>query len=120
MKDDMHSGKRDGWNWPPADQWFTIWGMLMMVVPLALISQLFPVFSRLGGAPWMWAYFAGLVIGGLGISLIFYAKVPLYRQRRFFTFGSRALPEKRRPFYRWGYGCVVLAVILLLCLLLPK
>jgi len=43
-----------------------------------------------------------------------------YRQRRFFTFGNRALPESRGAFYRWGYRCVTFAVALLLCLLLSR
>ena len=63
---------------------------------------------------------AALVVAGVGVTLIFYSKLPLYRQRRFFTFGSGALPESRRAFYRWGYRCVGFAVVLLLCLLLSR
>jgi len=95
------------------------WFPLVAVVGL-LTSQLLTFFTGLTGARWVWFYAIGLAIGAVGVSLIFYAKVPLYRQRRFFTFGSGALPERRRHYYRWGYRCVIFAVALLLCLLLSK
>ncbi len=53
---------------------------------------------------------------GVGLSLIFYAKLPLYRQRDFLTFGDGAIQEQRRGHYRWGYRCVFLAFTLLLFL----
>jgi hypothetical protein len=77
-------------------------------------------FSRLTGMPWIWCYAIALVVAGVGLSLIFYSKLPLYRQRRFFTFGGGALPESRRVFYRWGYRCAIFAIALFLCLLLSK
>jgi len=77
-------------------------------------------FMRLTGTPWIYCYFMGIGVAALGVGLLFYAKLPLYRQRRFFAFGPRALPEQRRPFYRWGYTCVLLGVLLLACLLLSR
>ena len=106
------------WIWPPADQWITTWGMLVISIVGILTSQILLFFSRLTGTRWIWCYVIALAISAFGASLIFYAKLPLYRQRRFFTFGSRALSEQRRPFYRWGYRCIAFAVALLLCLLL--
>lgn len=53
-----------------------------------------------------------------GVALIFRGKLPLFRERRFFTFGSAVLPEERRASYRRGYGCVAFAVLLMLGLLL--
>lgn len=81
-----------------------------------LTTQLLDFFSKLKGATWIGFYFLGLFIATVGVSLVFYAKLPLYRQRRFFTFGTKPIPEHRRKFYRWGYWCVVLAAALLLCL----
>ena len=93
-------------------------------LPLAVFaflgSQVLSFFTRLSGTSWIWCYGIGLIVAAVGVALIFYAKLPLYQQRRFFTFGSRALPEGRRSFYRWGYRCVTFAVALLLCLLLSK
>src|SRR5436190_23960117 len=105
----MKNRKQTAWFWPPADQWLTVWGGFVVLIVMVLTSRLFTFFSRLTGTPWIWCYVVGLVVAALGVSLLFYAKLPLYRQRRFFTFGSRALPEERRPFYRWGYACAILA-----------
>jgi type IV secretory pathway VirB3-like protein len=39
----------------------------------------------------------------VGVVLLFLARLPLYRQRRFFAFGSRLLDEPHRRLYRWAY-----------------
>ncbi len=93
---------------------------LGIAVSALVASQLLSFFSRLTGTPWIWCYAVALVVAGVGVTLIFYAKLPLYRQRRFLTFGSGALPESRRAFYRWGYRCAFFAVALLLCLFLSR
>jgi hypothetical protein len=93
---------------------------VLIAVGALLASQVLDFFTRLSGMPWVWCYGVGLVVAAVGASLIFYAKLPLYRQRQFLTFGSRALPESSRSFYRWGYRCVLFAVALLLCLFLSK
>jgi hypothetical protein len=99
---------------------FEHWWFLSIIVIGVVTSQIIAFFTRLSGAPWIWCYAIGLAVAAVGVSLIFYAKLPLYRQRRFLTFGSRALPESRRSFYRWGYRCVLFAVALLLCLFLSR
>ena len=114
----MNKPKRSEWIWPPPDQWLTIWGGFVILIVGLLTSQLFSFFSRLTGTPWICCYFGGLIIATIGVSLVFYAKLPSYRQRRFFTFGIRAIPSERRLFYSWGYRCVGLGVSLLACLLL--
>jgi hypothetical protein len=96
------------------------WWFFFVVVVALLTSQLLMFFTQLTGARWIWCYGIGLTMGALGVFLVFYAKIPLYRQRRFFTFGSSALPQSRRASYRWGYRCVIFAVALLLCLLLSR
>jgi hypothetical protein len=96
------------------------WWFLSIAVIAILASQSLMFFTRLSGTPWLWCYGLGLAVATVGVSLVFYAKLPLYRQRRFLTFGSRALPEGRRSFYRWGYRCVLFAVALFLCLLLSR
>ena len=85
-----------------------------------LASLVLSFFSRLTGTPWIWCYGVGLFVAVVGVALLFYSKLPLYQQRRFFTFGRAALLEGRRSFYRWGYRCVGFAVALLLCLLLSR
>lgn len=95
--------------------WFLVIGVSAVVG-----SQFLSLFSRLTGTPWIWCYAVGLFVAVVGVTLVFYSKLPLYRQRRFFTFGSGALPESRRAFYRWGYRCALFGIALLLCLLLSK
>jgi hypothetical protein len=96
------------------------WGILVIVVVACIAGEVLNFFMGLSGAAWIWCYGIGLAVAVVGVSLIFYAKLPLYRQRRFLTFGSRALPENRRSYYRWGYHCVLFAVALLLCLFLSR
>ncbi len=43
---------------------------------------------------------------------------PLSAATIFYLRQPRGSAVRRRPFYRWGYRCVILAVALLLCLLL--
>src|SRR5665213_1101103 len=92
------------------------WPFLPVAVVAILTTMILDFFTRLSGTPWIWCYGIGLAVAAVGISLIFYAKLPLYRQRRFLPSGSRALPENSRSYYRWGYRCVLFAVVLLLCL----
>jgi hypothetical protein len=96
------------------------WWFLSIAFIATLTSQLLSFFTGLSGTSWIWCYAFGLAIASVGVYLILYAKLPLYRQRRFLTFGSRALPESRRTFYRWGYRCVFFAAALLLCLFLSR
>src|SRR5262249_10508311 len=96
------------------------WWFFFIPIIALLTSQLLTLITWLTGPRWIWSYGIALAVAAVGVSLIFYAKIPLYRQQRFFTFGSGPLPESRRPFYRWGYRCVIFAVALLLCLLLSR
>src|ERR1044071_3181596 len=93
---------------------------LVIAVSAFASSLVMSFFSRLAGTSWIWCYGAALFVAGVGVALIFYSKLPLYRQRRFFTFGSGALPESLRACYRWGYRCAIFAVALLLCLFLAR
>jgi hypothetical protein len=106
--------------WPPADQWVGVWGLLIVAFVAIITTWVLDFFTQLTGVPWICSYLIALSVAASGAGLIFYAKLPLYRERRFFTFGSRALPEQRRPFYRWGYRCAALGILLLACLLLSR
>jgi uncharacterized protein (DUF58 family) len=96
------------------------WWFLIIVAIAVLASQIATFFMQLTGTPFIWCYGLGLAVALAGVLVIFYAKFPLYRQRRSLTFGSRALPESRRSFYRWGCRCVLFAAALLLCLFLSR
>jgi hypothetical protein len=110
-----HRNQSNGWQ-----TFLEHWWFLIIAVIAIIASQALEFFTSLCGTPWIWCYGVGLFIAAVGILLIFCAKLPLYRQRRFLTFGSRALPDSSRSFYRWGYRCVLFAVALLFCLFLSR
>jgi hypothetical protein len=59
-------------------------------------------------------FYVALGIGSLGIFLLFFARLPLYRQHRFWTFGPRELPSLNRKLYWLSYLFVVASVLLFL------
>jgi bacteriorhodopsin len=62
--------------------------------------------------------YVALLFGIVGIMLLFFARLPLYRQRRFFTFGSRALDDRHKRLYRWAYRLIGVCAFLLVALIL--
>jgi hypothetical protein len=96
------------------------WGSLLIAVVAVLASQALMFFTRLTGAPWIWFFVASIVLLIVGGGLIGYAKFPVYRSGRFFTFGVRSVPERLRGFYRWGWRAFLFGVVLSLCLLLSR
>ncbi len=68
------------------------------------------------GTAWIWAAAVSFGIAVLGAALLFIAKLPLYRQKRFFTFGIRSLPESSHGYYRWGCRLSILGCVLMLLL----
>lgn len=94
--------------------------LLALVIPAMVASRIHAFFAGLAGWPWILTHAGAVLISVAGAALIFHAKRPLYRQRRFFTFGGRAMAAQRRAAYRAGYGCVVFGIALLLCLMLSN
>ena len=68
--------------------------------------------------PLVGIYLVALGFAVVGIVLLALAKLPLYRQRRFFSFGSRFLDSPHRRLYRLAYGMVAASIVLLLLLIL--
>ena len=100
--------------WPPPYPWFTVCGALVVIAVISALAQILLFFMSLHGTRWIAVFAIGLGLATIGAGLIFFAKLPLYRERHFLTFGAKALPEARRPYYRWGYCCVGLGQLLLL------
>ena len=44
------------------------------------------------------------------VVLLFWAKLPILRTGRFFTFGPGELPKQRRPWYFVSYGMLFIAL----------
>jgi len=96
------------------------WGLLVTAIVAGVASQVVTFFTELSGALWMWFFAAGfaqLIVGGC---LIAYAKFPVYRSGRFFTFGIKSVPEHLRGCYRWGWRTFLFGVVLSLGLLLSR
>lgn len=85
-----------------------------------LASILLPFLVDLKTADVRVLYGFGLGAGLLGTGLLFAARLPLYRQRRFWTIGRTQLDRKHRRIY-WLAYIVITASLLLLCVvaLLP-
>lgn len=87
-------------------------------IPIIVVAFLTSCLFSLCDWQWVSAYSFALVIAGIGAVYLFRAKLPLYRQRRFFTFGTKHLPPSSIPLYQRGcwlsIAGIVLAVLLLL------
>lgn len=59
-------------------------------------------------------FWIALVLAVTGLVLLFVARLPLYRQGKFFTFGSKALPERHRKMYRIAYVFIGTSVVIML------
>jgi hypothetical protein len=71
--------------------------------------------TRQGDPTFVWIAVALAVIGTI---LLFIARLPLYRQGKFFTFGSKALSPGHRKVYRIAYGFIGVSVAMMLALLI--
>jgi hypothetical protein len=76
------------------------WGLVLTAVIAVLASQVLMFFRRLSGTPWIWFFVASFALMVLGGGLVVYAKLPVYRNGRFFTFGLKSVPEHLLRFYR--------------------
>ena len=70
--------------------------------------------ARKGDPTIYWIAF-GLAI--FGLLLLFFARLPLYRQGKLLTFGSKELPERHKRIYRIAYYLIVASVVMMLLML---
>lgn len=103
------------WEWNPGDIGHILLAPIIMAI--AACASL-PVFSFVANARWNPLYWTGLALSAVGLTLLFIARMPLYREKKFFVWGSRALPETSRRYYRWAYCLIVPGAALLILFLL--
>jgi len=105
------NGNTPSWQFP-ADLPGLLSMLAMATLPLIVAGYLLtPLFGAISGDPiglWM-----ATVLAGVGIVLLFYARLPFYRQRRFFTLGPGPLDAQHRRIYRWAYLFIGASVPLL-------
>lgn len=91
---------------------------LLMIAFVGMLSaMLLPALNAANGRGDNTLAYVALSIGLIGVILLFLARLPLYRQRRFFTFGSRTLDDSHKRLYRWAYRFIGASVLLLMLLL---
>lgn len=104
------------WYFPRDWRWILSW--YFVVMPIALISFLFlPALSEARPGNPILLYVA-LCLGLVGVVLLFCARVPLCRQRKFFSFGPRGLSVLHRRLYWTAYGFIGVAIGIMVFLLL--
>lgn len=88
-----------------------------MLLPVVLVS--FAVTKVMLDRGWLWmtAYWLGVVPVCIGGFKMFGAKLPLYREGRFFAFGTRGMSDTSKESYfsalRWlTAGCAVTGLLL--------
>ncbi|HVU08324.1 MAG TPA: hypothetical protein VHG89_07260 [Verrucomicrobiae bacterium] len=96
------------------------WNIILIAIVAVLASQVLMFFTRLCGTSWICFFVASFALMILGGILIGYAKFPVYRSGRFFTFGLKSVPGYLRGFYRWGWRIFFLGVVLSFCLFLSR
>lgn len=85
--------------------------VLLVFIPFIILVQ----FVRASPTPFG---IAALVCAVLGFALFSSAKVSLYRQGHWFTFGSSLMTSRNRLLYRLGYVLMFCSVIISLVLLI--
>src|SRR5437016_805437 len=77
-------------------------GMLIFLLPTiiaVLVGMVLPLFQSLKRVD-AWRLFSiGVAAGVAGIVLLFWARLPLYRQQQYFRFGPRLLDAAHRRMY---------------------
>jgi hypothetical protein len=106
------SKKSSDW-YIPADWAFQFSLLIVIPVTTILAGVLLPALSFLKTTDAFILFYTALGIGALGSILLFFARLPLYRQRRYWTLGPRELPNLHRKLYWLAYIFVAACVLLL-------
>ncbi|MFA6544595.1 MAG: hypothetical protein WCS99_09240 [Limisphaerales bacterium] len=112
----MSAKQKDPLAWyvpPEVLLWLDLLVMSLMAgLAMSLRTAFFAV--RRGGPTFVLLTF-GLVL--VGVLLLFFARLPLYRQRRFLTFGPGQLAGVHRRLYFAAYVCLGFGVVMMLALI---
>jgi hypothetical protein len=96
------------------------WQFVSFAVVAVVATCVLDFFTELSSTPWICFFAASFALLAFGGSLIGYAKFPVYRSGRFFTFGVKSVPGHLAGYYRWGWRVFLFGVVLSLCLLLSR
>jgi hypothetical protein len=108
--------RNSDWYIPPEVRGLLILAFVPMcfAVCVGLLSfVLLPLLARLKTDDLLTVYSFGLGTSLLGIVMLFVARLPLYKQRRFFIFGPKQLDQRHRRIYWLAYVFVAASLLLL-------
>jgi|GEM_PF-2104892 len=110
--------RKNGNGW---ETFFEHWGLFLPMTVIGITaSMVLPFLGNMSGTRWICFFIASTVLLFLGAGLILYAKFPVNRSGRFFTFGVKSVPEHLAGFYRWGWRLFLVGVGLSLWLLFAQ
>jgi hypothetical protein len=103
------------WHFPP--DLAALFGLYYIVLPMALIGGwLGTGIYNARGVGNTFALWVAVALGSIGTVLLFFARLPLYRQRRFLVLGPRDLDKRHRRLYWWAYRFIAGSIVLLVLL----
>ena len=111
----LRAMSKRGSDWYIPEDWLWHLSIYLSILCSAVLSSLLvPIVYRLKSVEVTTLYGVAVGTGVLGIVLLFIARLPLYRQRKFWTVGPRELDPKHRRLYWLAYAAVLLSLFLLL------
>ena len=105
-------------DWYIPSDWRLILSWHFILMPTVILAAMFTVaLSRTahGDTTLLWA---AIVIGAIGVVLLFFARLPLYRQRKFLSFGPRTLPAGHKKLYWFSYGFIGISIVVMALILI--
>jgi len=94
--------KSSNWYFPP-DLGCLLFSWIWIALIAILAGGILPLISKLRSGDVLEIFYTALGLSGIGTILLFLARLPLYRQRRFLTFGPRQLGRFHRRLYWLAY-----------------
>lgn len=93
-------------------------GWQFIMIPLGIIASNFVVAlnkTKQGDTSLIWV---ALVIGIVGTVLLFFARLPLYRQHKYLSVGPKELPHGYKKLYWLSYGFIGTCIVILISVLM--
>jgi hypothetical protein len=107
------SKRNSDWYIPP--DWRLLLGLnfVPIIAIIAMLASAFlPLVAHLKNADMRALYGFGLGAGVMGVVLLFVARLPLYKRRRFWTIGPKQLDRNHRRIYWLAYILVLTSLLL--------
>jgi hypothetical protein len=117
-----HAMRKRNSDWYIPPDWLCLFGTFYLIPCMAMLAtMLLLLVAGLKAADMSDLYGFGLGAGVISVVLLFVARLPLYKQGRFWTIGPRRLDKRHRRIYWLAYVFVAASLLLLgvVCLRIP-